>query len=127
VFSGAGAVGAGMISTGVGEATLPGVLRRSTFPVPVAAATWTLIAASAVLGASLRHGLLIARKGGLSAVPWNLTVWAVPGAATGAVLDTRLQQGKVSEERARHFFSSLCAAISVTFLLAFTAFAERFG
>jgi uncharacterized membrane protein YfcA len=126
VFSGAGALVAGMISTGVGEATLPGLVRRSRFPVPVAAATSTVIVACAVLGASLTHGLLIAREGGLSAVPWNLIVWAVPGAVIGAVLGTRLQ-GKVSEERARRFFSALFAAIGVTFLLAFTVFAERFG
>jgi len=125
VFTGVGAVVAGMISTGVGEATLPGLVRRSRFPVPVAAATSTVIVASAVLGASLTHGALIAREGGLSSIPWNLVVWAVPGAVIGATAGTRLQ-GKVSEELARRFFSALFALIGVVFLLAFTVFAGRF-
>jgi hypothetical protein len=38
LMSGAGAIVAGMISTGVGEATLPPLVRRSRFPVPIAAA-----------------------------------------------------------------------------------------
>lgn len=126
VFSGAGAFLAGMISTGVGEATLPGLVRRSGFPVPVAAATSTVIVATAVLGASLTHGMLIAQEGGLSAIPWNLVVWAVPGAVTGAFLGTRMQ-GRVSEDVSRRFFSLLFALIGVTFLLAFTVFRERFA
>jgi uncharacterized membrane protein YfcA len=125
VFSGAGAVLAGMISTGVGEATLPGLVRRSHFPVAVAAATSTAIVASAVLGASLTHGALIAREGGLGAIPWNVIVWAVPGAVTGAILGVRLQ-GRVSEEVSRRFFSVLFALIGSTFLLAFTVFREHF-
>ena len=61
MLSGAGAFVAGPISTGVGEATLPPLVRRSRFPVPVAAATSTVIA------------------------------WAMPGAVLGAVAGTRLQ------------------------------------
>lgn len=37
VLSGAGAFVAGLISTGVGEATFPPLVQRSRFPVPVAA------------------------------------------------------------------------------------------
>lgn len=51
-ISGAGAVVAGLISTGVGEATLPPLVRRSRFPVPVAATTSTLIVAGTVVGAA---------------------------------------------------------------------------
>jgi uncharacterized membrane protein YfcA len=126
VFSGAGAFLAGMISTGVGEATLPGLVRRSGFPVPVAAATSTVIVATAVLGASLTHGALIAQEGGLSAIPWDLVVWAVPGAVAGAFLGTRMQ-GRISEDASRRFFSVLFALIGITFLVAFTVFRERFS
>jgi uncharacterized protein len=101
-ISGAGAFVAGLISTGVGEATLPPLVRRSRFPVPVAAATSTLIVAGTVVGAAATHLVQLVAAGGLAAIPWNLLVWAVPGAVTGAMLGTRLQ-GRVHEDTARHF------------------------
>jgi uncharacterized membrane protein YfcA len=126
VFSGAGAVVAGMISTGVGEATLPPLVRRSCFPVPVAAATSTVVVAGTVAGAAATHLATLFAAGGIAAIPWNLIVWAVPGAVAGAVIGTRLQ-GRVSEKAARLFFSGLFAAIGIAFLLAFTVFKHRFG
>lgn len=125
-FSGVGAFVAGLISTGVGEATLPALVRRSRFPVPVAAATSTVVVAATVVGAAVTHLVQIAAEGGLAAIPWNLLVWAVPGAVVGAFIGTRLQ-GRVNETAARWFFSALFATIGVVFLLAFTVFAGRFG
>ena len=126
VLSGAGAFLAGLISTGVGEATLPGLVQRSRFPVPIAAATSTVIVAGTVVGAAATHLVQLDIEGGLSAIPWNLIVWAVPGAIIGAFIGTRLQ-GRMSERVARRFFSGLFAAIGVAFLLAFTVFIARFG
>ncbi len=126
LISGAGAFVAGLISTGVGEATLPGLVRRSRFPVPVAAATSTVIVAGTVAGAATTHLVQLYLGGGLRAIPWNLIVWAVPGAVLGAFIGTRLQ-GRVSERASRLFFSFLFAAIGVTFLVAFTVFIHRFG
>ncbi len=125
-FSGAGAFLAGLISTGVGEATLPTLVRRSRVPVPVAAATSTLVVAITVLGAALTHLVQLARQGGLAAIPWNLIVWGVPGAILGASIGTQLH-GRVSERATRRFFAALFAAIGVTFLVAFTVFARRFA
>jgi len=45
LLSGIGAFLAGLISTGVGEATLPGLIRRSRVPAAVAAATSTVVVA----------------------------------------------------------------------------------
>jgi len=126
VISGAGAIVAGMISTGVGEATLPALVRRSRLPVPVAAATSTVVVAGTVAGAAVTHLIQLTFEGGLSAIPWNLIVWAVPGSILGAYLGTRLQ-GRVSERLARYFFAGLFAAIGVSFLLAFTVFLNLFG
>jgi uncharacterized membrane protein YfcA len=126
LISGAGAFVAGLISTGVGEATLPGLVRRSGFPVPVAAATSTVIVAGTVAGAATTHLVQLYLAGGLRAIPWNLIVWAVPGSVLGAFIGTRLQ-GRVSERASRRFFAFLFAAIGVTFLLAFTVFIHRFG
>jgi uncharacterized protein len=126
VLSGVGAFFAGLISTGVGEATLPGLVQRSRFPVAVAAATSTVIVAGTVAGAATTHLVQLAMEGGLDAIPWNLLVWAVPGAIIGAFIGTRLQ-GRVSERAARLFFAGLFAAIGASFLLAFTVFLHLFG
>jgi uncharacterized protein len=125
-LSSGGALVAGMISTGVGEATLPPLVRRSKFPVPVAAATSTVVVACTVAGATVTHFVELIQRGGMSAVPWNLLVYAVPGAITGAFIGTRLQ-GRVSEAAARLFFAGLFAAIGIAFLLAFTVFRHRFA
>jgi uncharacterized membrane protein YfcA len=119
-----GAFFAGLISTGVGEATLPGLIRRSLLPVAVAAATSTVVVAGTVVGAAVTHMVQLAAR--LTAIPWNLIVWAVPGAVLGAVLGTGLQ-GKLSPRLSRWFFSGLFLAIGVTFLLAFTVFKGSFS
>ena len=69
LLSGVGAFFAGLISTGVGEATLPGLVRRSRFPLAVAAATSTVVVAGTVVGAALTHMVQLAAHGGLSAIP----------------------------------------------------------
>jgi uncharacterized protein len=126
VLSGGGAFVAGLISTGVGESTLPALVQRSRFPVPVAAATSTVVVAGTVAGAATTHLVQLVIEGGLSAIPWNLLVWAVPGSIIGAFIGTRLQ-GRVSERTSRLFFAGLFAAIGVAFLLAFTVFVRLFS
>lgn len=126
VFSGLGALVAGLISTGVGEATLPTLVRRSRFPVPVAAATSTMVVAGTVLGAATTHLAQLALTRGFTAIPWNLIVWAVPGAVIGATLGTRLQS-RISERATRLFFTALFLGIGLIFLIAFTVFSRRFG
>lgn len=126
VLSGAGAFLTGLTSTGVGEATLPFLARRSRFPVPVAAATSTLVVAATVLGAACTHLIQLASSGGLAAIPWNLIVWGVPGAIIGAIIGTHFQ-GRISEKASRIFFSLLFLLIGITFLAAFTLFKNRFG
>lgn len=125
VISGVGAFFAGLISTGVGEATLPGLVQRSRVPVMVAAATSTVVVAGTVVGAALTHMVQLAAVGGLAAIPWNLIVWAVPGAVLGAYLGTGLQ-GRVSPTMTRWSFGALFLLIGIAFLLAFTVFSERF-
>lgn len=124
IFSATGAFLAGLISTGVGEATLPMLVRKGRVPVPVAAATSTLVVAGTVVAASIAHGVLLGLQGGLNAIPWNLIVWGVPGAIAGAAIGTRLQ-GRISERVTRIFFATLFALIGLVFLLAFTVFRGR--
>lgn len=125
LYSGVGAFLAGLISTGVGEATLPTLVRQSRFPVPVAAATSTLVVAGTVTGAAVTHLVELGRTGGLAAIPWNLIAWAVPGAMIGAIVGTQLQ-GRVGERASRIFFGALFLTIGITFLVAFAFFADRF-
>lgn len=118
-LSGAGALLAGMISTGVGEATLPGLVRRSGYPVAVAAATSTVVVAATVVGAAGMHLVTLFQEGGLAAIPWNLLVWAIPGSILGALLGSRLQ-GRIDERVANRFFAALFLAIGLTILAIFT-------
>ena len=118
VLSGVGAVMAGLISTGVGEMTLPALVRRSRFPLPVAAATSAVVVGATVAGATVTHLTQLARDGGLAAVPWNLLVWAVPGAVIGAVVGTHLQ-GRVPDRAAQLFFAGLFGLIGMVFVAVF--------
>lgn len=118
VLSGAGAHMAGLISTGVGEATLPGLVRRSGFPLPVAAATSTVVVAAPVAGAALTHLVELGREGGFSAIPWNLLVWAVPGAVGSAYIGT-FRQGRVPERATRLGLAGLFGLIGIVFLAVF--------
>jgi uncharacterized membrane protein YfcA len=85
-----------------------------------------VVVAFTVAGAPVTHFVELIQHGGLAAIPWNLLVYAVPGAVIGAFVGTRLQ-GRVSEKAARLFFAGLFGAIGVAFLLAFTVFKHRFA
>lgn len=126
LFSGIGGGIAGLISTGIGEATLPTLVRRVRLPIPVAAATSTVVVAGTVVGAAVTHLVQLAAEGGFDAIPWNLIVWAVPGALIGAQIGTTLQ-GRLDEALTRRFFAALFAIIGVTFFVAFTVFRSRFA
>lgn len=113
----------GLISTGVGEA--PSRFSRGA-PGSGAAANATIVVATTVLGAAITHLIQLASSGCLSAIPWNLIVWSVPGAIIRATVGTHFQ-GKIGEKAWRIFFSLLFLLIGVTFLTAFTVFKDRFG
>lgn len=113
-----GAVMAGLISTGVGEATLPGLVRRSGFPPSVAAATSTVVVAATVAGAAVTHLVELGRQGGFSAIPCNLLVWAVRGAVVGAFVGTFLQ-GRIPERITRLLFAGLSGTLGLVFLAVF--------
>lgn len=54
-------------------------------------------------------------EGGLEAIPWNLIVWAVPDAITGAQIGARLQ-GRIPERASNRFFAVLFTGIGLAFL-----------
>ena len=116
VLTGAGGTLAGLISTGIGEVTMPNLVRRVGIPVPVAAATSVIVVAATVVGAAATHFVQLLQEGGFDAVPWNLIVWAVPGAIIGAQIGSRLQ-GRVPERASNRFFAILFLAIGLAFLV----------
>lgn len=112
----AGGTLAGLISTGIGEVPMPNLVRRVGMPVPVAAATSVVVVAATVVGAAATHFVQLVQEGGLSAIPWNLIVWAVPGAIIGAQIGARLQ-GHVPERASNRFFASLFVGVGVAFIV----------
>ena len=124
-LSGSGAFLAGLVSTGVGEATMPNLVRRMRVPVAVAAATSTTVVAGTVVGTAIAHLIQLTIDGGLEATPWNLVVWAVPGALLGAQIGSRLQ-GRFDEGRTAAFFGALFLLIGLSFVLMVTVLGARF-
>lgn len=112
--------------SGISGAAMPNLVKRVRMPVPVAAATSTVVVAGTVLGAAITHLVELARVGGFDAIPWDLIVWAAPGSMLGAQLGSRLQ-GRFNEFATRRFFGILFGVIGVVFLVAFTVFRRRFA
>lgn len=73
----------GMTSTGIGEVTMPSLILRSGYPVPVAAATSVALVAAADFDAAVTHSVQFLVRGEAH-FPWNLIVWGAPGMAAGA-------------------------------------------
>ena len=91
-----GAFFTGLVSTGIGEVIMPQLVKRNRVPVAVAAATSVLIviATAAAASATQVSGLIL--KGGVTAVPWNLVCYTIPGVLIGGQLGPHLQ-GRVSQ------------------------------
>jgi uncharacterized membrane protein YfcA len=121
-----GGTAAGMISTGIGETVMPNLARRLRVPLPVAAATSTVVVAGTVVGATATHLFQLAAEDGFNAIPWNLIVWAVPGAIIGAQIAARLQ-GRLSERLTGLIFGALFLVIGLVFVVAFTFFSDELG
>jgi uncharacterized membrane protein YfcA len=115
-ISGSGGLLTGLISTGIGELTVPGLVLRSGYPIPVAAATSIVLVAVADISAVLTHTIQFVTQEGMRAIPWNLIVWGAPGMAVGAYLGSSLQ-GRFSERASQYFFVGLFFFLGVIFLI----------
>ncbi len=105
----------GMLSTGIGEIELPQLVGICRLPLPVAAGTSVLIVTAAVAAGSITHVARLLSEGGLSAVPWNLIAYTVPGALIGGQIGARLQ-GTVRETTMERFMAVLFVLIGAAFL-----------
>lgn len=111
----AGAAMEGLVSVGLGELEMPNLVKRCKIPVAVSAATSVFVIAIAVLSGSVTSVAVLIQKGGLSAVPWNLVLYTIPGAALGGQLGSRFQ-GRISSERSEKLIAVLFLVVGVAFL-----------
>ena len=90
-----GAFLTGLLSVGIGEVVVPQLTKRGV-PVPVAAATSVAVVIATVAAASFTVIGQLIRGGGLSAVPWDLVAYTIPGVILGGQIGPRLQ-GRVPQ------------------------------
>lgn len=85
-----GAFLTGLLSVGIGEVIIAQLTKRD-IPVPIAAATSIAIGTVTLAAASfVVLGQLISADG-LSAVPWHLVIYTIPGVIIGGQIGPRLQ------------------------------------
>ncbi|MEL6866791.1 MAG: sulfite exporter TauE/SafE family protein [Bacteroidota bacterium] len=99
----------GMLSTGIGEVVMPQLVKGARIPVPVAAATSVMIVILTFFFAACTHLVLLISKGGLSAVPWHLVAYTIPGVIIGGQIGPSLQ-GRVQR-------AVMVKSIAIVFLL----------
>jgi uncharacterized protein len=116
LITGVGAAMEGLISVGLGELLMPNLVKRCKVPVAVSAASSVFIIAVTVLTGSLTQIFTLLQKGGVSAIPWNLVLYAVPGAVIGGQLGSKYQ-GRISSELTERLIAALFLLIGLAFLL----------
>jgi uncharacterized membrane protein YfcA len=109
----------GIVSAGVGEASLS-ILNRRRLPMAVCSASATVLVAFTVGAATITTAGRFALDGSLSNAAWPVVAWGLPGAVVGAETACRLQ-GQIPERPVRRFLAFLFVLIAV----AFTALALR--
>ena len=113
IFSACGGVLCGLLGVGMGEVVLPQLLGKKV-PVPVAAATSTLVVALTCAACAEVQVSALVEAGGLAAIPWSLVVYMIPGAVTGAQIATALQ-GRFTKQQLERSIGSLFGFIGVAF------------
>jgi uncharacterized membrane protein YfcA len=111
---GVGGLFTGVVSAGVGEATIP-VLSRRALALPTVAATATALIAFTVGAATATTALRLAVDHQLTQYPWRVVAWGAPGAVLGEELAVRVQ-GRIPERPVRVGLGVLFAGIAVAFV-----------
>jgi uncharacterized membrane protein YfcA len=88
----------GLLSTGIGEVTVPQLVKLGKVDVAVAAGTSVFVVFISFLCASVTHCYTLIQHGGMEAVPWHLVCYTIPGVLIGGQIGPRLQ-GLVSSEK----------------------------
>lgn len=112
IVTGVGGLLTGMMSVGIGEVLMPQLLKRHRLPVPVAAGTSVFVAILVVLASATVLIIGLLAKGGVTAVPWNLVCYTIPGVIIGGQIGPRLQ-GRFDPGSMIKFIGTLFIAISM--------------
>lgn len=105
----------GMISVGLGELVMPDLVRRCKIPVSVSAATSVFVMTVAVFAGSMTGIASLAMRGGISAIPWTLLIFTVPGAIIGGQVGSKAQ-GKLSSLTMERLIVAIFSVIGLSFL-----------
>jgi uncharacterized membrane protein YfcA len=114
LLTGLGAFLTGMVSVGIGEATIS-LLTRKGLPIAVAAATSVLVVIVTIVFASTTLAVQLIKSGGWTAVPWNLLAYDIPGVLVGGQIGPRLQ-GRVSARTMRRVISVLFVVLAIAMM-----------
>ncbi|MDD9876186.1 MAG: sulfite exporter TauE/SafE family protein [Magnetovibrio sp.] len=106
----------GLVGVGIGEVTIPLLVRRYRVPVAVAAATSIFVVIVTVMSASFSQIIGLLNKGGINAIPWNLVVYTVPAVITGGQIGPRLQ-GVIPARTVERTIGVLFVIIAAAFLV----------
>jgi len=91
LFTALGAFLTGLLGVGMGEVMMPQLVKRNHVPVAVAAATSVFTVVLVFVAASFTQIAALVAAGGVSAIPWNLVCYTVPGVIIGGQIGPRLQ------------------------------------
>jgi len=111
---GIGGLFTGIVSAGVGEATIP-ILSRRGLAMPVVSATATVLVAFTVGAAVIATAVRLASAGSLGGLAWPVVAWGTPGAVLGEELAVR-SQGRIPERPVRLFCGCLFPLIGCAFV-----------
>ena len=111
---GVGGLFTGVVSAGVGEATIP-VLGRRGLAMPMIAATATVLVAVTVGAATATTAARLVVDDKLAELAWPVMAWGVPGAVLGEELAVRAQ-GHVGERPVRLALGGLFLVVSAAFV-----------
>ncbi|MDJ0877863.1 MAG: sulfite exporter TauE/SafE family protein [Halieaceae bacterium] len=118
LFTAVGAFLTGMVSVGIGEVIVPQLTKRGV-PVAIAAATSVaVVIVTAVCASFTLIGQLIS-EAGLSAVPWNLVMYSIPGVIIGGQIGPRLQ-GRISHRSMELAIAGLFVVLGIAMMLVAT-------
>ena len=98
----------GLLSTGIGEVTVPQLVKLGKVEVAIAAGTSVLVVFICFICASVTHCVTLISEGGIKAVPWHLVCYTIPGVIIGGQIGPRLQNKVPSKMMVR--------AIAIVFL-----------
>ena len=114
IAGGLGGLMTGIVSAGVGEASIP-VLSRRALAMPAVAASATVLVAFTVGAAIITTAARLAIDHQLGHFAWPVVAWGVPGAIIGQELAVRTQ-GRIAERPVRMFLGGLFAVIASGFV-----------